>query len=220
MRLAAVVGLEAEARILRRRGIAVLASGADPARARALAESQLAAGAGALVSFGISGALDPALATGTILLPRRVVTETGEVFVADELLRNEIARGLGARGLVFDARDLLGRDGIVATASEKATLFRATGAVAVDLESHIAARAVRDRARFVALRAVADGAGFDLPSAAFVGLHRDGRAAPFAVLRALARAPAQLPALVRLALLTRAALSALARSAPALPGSG
>jgi adenosylhomocysteine nucleosidase len=217
MALAAIAGLEAEARILRRVGIATEASGADPARAAAIVERLLAAGARALLSFGIAGGLAPGLAPGTILLPRRVVTEAGETFSADETLRQNIARRLAAMGFVVEERDLLGCDAIAATTEEKARLFHRIGAVAVDLESLAAARAAaRAHVAFAALRAVADPAEFDLPPAALVGLGRDGRAAPLPVLGALARAPAQLPALIRLALLTRAALRSLSRSAPAL----
>jgi adenosylhomocysteine nucleosidase len=220
MALAALAGLEAEARILRRLGVPAETSGADPARAERLAARLLAEGADAILSFGIAGALAPGLAPGTILLPRRVVTEAGERYAADETLRDGIARRLTAMGVPFEERDLLGRDAIAATAAEKSNLFRRTGAVAVDLESHAAARAASRAGKdFAALRAVADPAAFDLPPAALVGLGRDGRPALLPVLGALARAPAQLPALIRLALLTRAALRTLSRSAPALLGS-
>jgi len=216
MALAALVGLRAEARILRRRGIRAEACGADPARAAALAVRLRAAGADAILSFGIAGALAPDAASGTILLPRRVVSEAGEAFAADAALRQGIAERLVASGLSFDERDLLGRDRIASSAEEKAALFRRTGAAAVDLESHAAARA---GGRFVVLRAIADPADFALPPAALVGLDSSGNAAVGAVLGALLGAPAQLPDLIRLALLTRRALRTLSRTASALPGS-
>ncbi len=218
--LAALTGLEAEARILRRCGVPAEACGADPARAAAIAERLLAAGATGILSFGIAGALAPDLAPGTVLLPRRVVTEAGETYAADAALRDGIAQRLAASGLALDERDLLGRDTIAATAQEKAALFRCTGAVAVDLESHAAARAASRAGRaFAALRAVADPADFELPPAALAGLDRDGKAAPAPVLRALLREPGQLGALIRLALLTRSALRTLSRTVSALPGS-
>ena len=216
MALAALVGLAAEARILRRRGIRAEACGADASRASAIAARLRAAGADAILSFGIAGALAPDAASGTILLPRRVVGEAGEVFAADAALRNGIARALAASGLSFDERDLLGRDKVTASVEEKAALFRRTGAAAVDLESHAAARS---GGRFIVLRVVADPADFALPAAALVGLDRDGHATPLPVLGALLGAPAQLPDLVRLALLTRRALRILSRTASALPGS-
>ena len=215
--LAALTGLEAEARVLRRWGMIAEPSGADPARAEAIAARLLADGADGIVSFGIAGALAPDLAPGALLLPRRIVTEAGESYAADPALRERVAQHLAAMGFAADTRDLLGRDEVVATAEEKASLFRRTGAVAVDLESHAAARAAAHAERsFVALRAVADLAGFDLPPAALVGLDRDGRAKIGPVLRELMHKPAQLPALIRLALLTRAALRSLSRSASAL----
>jgi adenosylhomocysteine nucleosidase len=224
--LAAVTGLAAEARILRRAGIIAEPCGGDPRRAAETAARLLAAGATRLLSFGIAGALAPGLATGAVLLPRRVVTEAGERFGVDTTLRDAIAQRLAMLGVSFDERDILGRDTIAASADDKLSLHRNTGAAAVDLESHAAARAARNAgapdagAPFAVLRAVADPAHLALPPAALVGLDGEGNAALLPVLRALLRAPAQLPALVSLALQTRAALRTLSRTAAALPGSG
>ncbi len=72
------------------------------------------------------------------------------------------------------------------------------------------------------LRAVADPAGFALPPAAAIGLDEAGRIALLPVLGSILRHPGQVPALLRLARHTRAALAALERAAAALspPGGG
>ncbi|HUZ75123.1 MAG TPA: hopanoid-associated phosphorylase [Stellaceae bacterium] len=219
MALAAVTGLAAEARILQRRGIEAVATGGDPERTAAAVERILATAA-SLMSFGIAGALAPGLAPGTLLLPRRVVSE-GTAITVDEAWRGRVDEALRALGLRPVADDILGATAIIAAPEEKARLHRRTGAVAVDLESHIAAVAAQRLSRpFMVLRAVADPAGFALPPAAAVGLDAAGRAALLPVLGSILRDPAQVPALLRLARHTRRALAALTQAAAALSWPG
>jgi hypothetical protein len=89
-------------------------------------------------------------------------------------------------------------------------LFHETGAVAVDMESHTAARvAVRHGLPFVALRAIADPASRHVPASAIAGLRPDGRTDVTAVLGSLLRHPGDLPALIHVARDTAMARSAL-----------
>jgi adenosylhomocysteine nucleosidase len=92
---------------------------------------------------------------------------------------------------------IVGSDRIVATVGEKHLLYQQTGALAVDMESHIAARvAARHGLPFAALRVISDRADEALPPAALVGMRSDGGMALGAVLASLARHPGQLPALL------------------------
>jgi adenosylhomocysteine nucleosidase len=217
MRFAAVTGLAAEARILRRRGFSALATAGHPAGTAAACARLFADGADALLSFGIAGALDPALRPGAVLLPRRVRGESGAIFAADPAWHEELRRALAALGLAPEEGDLLGLAAVVMTRDAKTMLRARSGAVAVDLESPIAAAAAGRAGRpFLVLRAVADPAAFALPPAAAVGLDAEGRAAVLPVLSSLLRQPGQLASLLRLALHTRAALKSLARAAAAL----
>ncbi|MDB5714901.1 MAG: phosphorylase, partial [Sphingomonadales bacterium] len=71
-------------------------------------------------------------------------------------------------------------------------------ALAVDTESHIAARvAARHGLPFAALRVISDAADEALPPAALVGMRADGSMALGPVLASLAKSPLQLPALIR-----------------------
>jgi adenosylhomocysteine nucleosidase len=217
MKIAAITGLEAEARIARSAGFAARASGADAMRAALLAERLIAEGATALVSFGLAGALAPGLASGTILLPRRVLSETDDTFAADTAWHVQTFDALRVRGIGAIEDDLFGAARIVASPNEKSALHGRTGASAVDLESGAAAAAARRAGRpFLALRAVADPADFALPPAALVGVDAAGRTALLPVLLSILRRPGQVADLVRLARHTRRALDALARATPAL----
>jgi adenosylhomocysteine nucleosidase len=196
MSFIAVTGLKAEAAIAEGAGIASVCGGGDRAATRAALARAKEAGATGLLSFGIAGALAPDLVPGSIVVADRVVGATARPLV----LPIE-----GRRGAV------LGTDSPIATGTEKASRFAATGALCVDLESDLVAAAGLP---YAVVRAIADPAHRDLPSAALVGLRPDGTPDLAAVLREVAHAPGQIPALIRLALETRAALGALRRAIP------
>ncbi len=191
--------MRAEARIARRLGavgIGPIGIGADSAEALA------AAGAPALISFGIAGGLDPALLPGTLIVPEAVVTLAGERFATDPAL---VAALAGAR-----AGTVLGSAGIVGESAEKAWIFAATGAAAVDMESGAVARAAaRHGIPFAVLRVIGDPAGRDLPPAAKAAFDPGGGIALFPLIASLAAAPSQLPGLIALARETRRALRRL-----------
>jgi len=89
---------------------------------------------------------------------------------------------------------------------------RATGAAAVDTESHIAAAiAARYGLPFAAFRVVADSAWRTLPPVASVALARNGKIKRAAVLRSMAGNPAQIPSVLRTAHEARRAFRALSR---------
>ena len=210
MKVAAVTGLAAEAKLARRAGLVARPSGGVPAQTTAIAETLLREGAEALISFGIAGALAPALMPGTLLVPRAVIDESGARYAADSKWRMHITDALRGAGLRVDEGDLLGARAAAAAPARKAELHRITSAVAVDLESHLVAQAAARAARpFLVLRAVADSATRGLPDAAVHGLAPNGKPALGRVLLSVARDPRQIPALIRLAGDTRCALDAL-----------
>ncbi|HXY98540.1 MAG TPA: nucleoside phosphorylase [Stellaceae bacterium] len=216
MALAAVTGLAAEATIARRAGLRAAAAGGGGTRIASLIAGLIAEGANGLVSFGICGGLDPALASGSLLLPLAVREETGARLPVDRAWHAAVAAALAEAGIAAATGDLLGAAAPAATPERKRALH-AGGAVAVDLESHFVAQAARAaRLPFLVLRAVADPAARRLPPAALAGLDDEGHAALGPVLQSLWRQPAQLPALVQIACETKAALRALRRAAPLL----
>jgi hopanoid-associated phosphorylase len=210
MKVGAVTGLVAEAKVAQRGGFIARPSGGIAAQTTAIAETLLRDGAEALISFGIAGALAPSLTPGTLLVPRAVIDDRGARYAVDSEWRIEITETLRRAGLSIEARDLLGASEAAASPARKAELHRITGAVAVDLESHlVAAVAARAGKPFLVLRAVSDSAAQFLPDAAVHGLASNGKPALGRVLLSVARDPRQIPALIRLAGDTRRALDAL-----------
>ncbi len=206
----------AEAKAAHGPDIRVLSGGGDCVRLAAELEEAVANGAAAVISFGIAGGLAPGLKAGTCLIARSVLTEEGERFEADIAWARKLSLAVGGAPIV----DLAGVDTPAVGPAAKRALHVRTGAVAVDMESHIAARiAAKHKLPFVALRVVADPAERQLPHAALVGMRPDGSVAVGAVLASLARQPRQIPLLVRTALDARAAFSTLFRSREMLSGS-
>jgi adenosylhomocysteine nucleosidase len=215
--IVAVTGLAVEARIASGPGVRALAGGGN-ARQLALAlERELARGARGVISFGVAGGLAEDIVRGTWLVARAVVTPTKR-WPCDTAWTRMLAERLhGALTM-----DLTGTDAPITESAAKRALYRTTGAAAVDTESHIAAAiAASHGVPFAAFRVVVDAAQRDLPPAASVALEPDGKISGVAVLRSLARAPAQFPLLVRTAIDARAAFRALSRGRRLLgPGLG
>lgn len=199
-----VTGLHAEARVLR--GLPLVAcAGAEPeAAARAL----VAAGAKRLLSFGLAGGLDPALKPGTLVLATKVVAAT-EAWPTDDRWRRACLRP----GMVEAA--LAGSDTAICARADKEVLHRASGAVAVDMESHAIARvAAAAGLPLLALRAIADPAGRALPQGVVRVIDGQGKISLAAALWALLTHPLAMALLARDA---RAGLAGL-RSARGLLG--
>ena len=180
-------------------------------------EAALRAAAGAaaaLVSFGIAGGLDPDLRPGTCLVADSVLTVSGTGYETDADWTARLAALLGCA-----RRSFVGVDHPLADVAAKAALRDASGAAAVDMESHRVARiAAESGLPFVGIRVIADPASGQLPHAATVGMRPDGRVDIAAVLLSLARDPRQVPGLIRTAIEARAAFAGLFRGRQLLDG--
>jgi adenosylhomocysteine nucleosidase len=201
----AVTCLALEARIALGPGVSVICN--QGSHLVAAVEAAIARGAAGVISFGIAGGLAPDLVAGDWIVGSAVRTGQ-ESYSTDRAWARILLEALP--GAIH--ADIVGMDVPIAGASEKRRLHARTGAVAVDTESHIAARiAAAHRIPFAACRAIIDSAHRDLPPAAMVGLRPDGTPDVFAVFRSVAKQPSQLPALIRTAVDARIAGGALRR---------
>ncbi len=207
-KIAVIAGMRAEAALLPR-GVAFACAGGNTARAYDEAKRLLADGAGALLSFGIAGGLDPARRTGDLVIGSAVVVGDA-THSCDSGWRMALSAALpgAVNGIVYGAANA------VVYPVEKELLFRRTRSIAVDLESAGVALACFEAGKpFAVLRAIADPASRAIPPAALAGLTPLGRMDPLAVLRGVLRRPGDLGGLMRLGAETRTALRALAGAA-------
>lgn len=193
MTLLAVVGLRREARIVAGPALKTLAGGGVSKTLVARIEAALAPDVRGVISIGIAGALDPRLRVGEGVIATAVMA-------GSERYRVDLAWSDRLAALLPEARrgPIAGSSIPIADAAAKAALHRQGGALSVDMESHFAAEVAHRRGLpFAAVRVVSDGADRALPSAALLGMRPDGGMDIAAVVGALMRDPAQLPALIR-----------------------
>lgn len=219
-----VAALAAEARTLgvpirHRAGLSALrdgtlvgVSGIGCAGAETTARALIDAGAGALVSFGMAGGLDPRLSAGAICVPSEVISADGARFITAQAWAERVSASAGGSTA---GGTLLTSAHAIATIEDKARAYLETGAGLVDMESLGVARiAAMHGVPFIAVRVIVDTAADVLP-AAVAAATRDGRVRIGRFIRALSRSPAELGAILRLAQRYRAAtrsLTAVARS--------
>ena len=187
----AVVGLDRERRIVAGAGVTAIVGGGDRRRLEGLLESHIAKARG-VISIGIAGGLAPHLRAGDWVLADTVLAD-GQPIPTDAPWTERLVARLpqATRGL------LAGVDAIVAGAADKAVLQETTSALALDMESHVAARvASRHRLPFAAARVISDPVYRTLPPAARIAMKPDGRIDLAAVLRSLLAKPGQIPALI------------------------
>ena len=183
----AVVGLKREAAVLRGLDVVTIAGGGAPERLRREL-TEAARGADGIVSFGMAGALDPNLAIGDWVIGERVGTITCDAQWIAELRGRMPQARLGP--IYADGR-------LIADPVNKAILHRASGVLAADMESHIAAEIADSLSVPLAvLRCISDEAGAALPAAIAVAMKPDGGLALRAVLGSVLSQPRQLPQLL------------------------
>ena len=179
----AVCGLKREARLLAKAQVRVAIGG----------RFEIPQDVRGIISIGIAGALAPEMEVGDVVVAERIVTAC-EAFETDAKWTARLAASFP--GATIGA--ILGRGTIADTPDVKALLHDSTGAVAVDMESHLAADAALTRGLpFAALRVISDRADQSLPPAALTAMNPDGSIALARVLWSVATRPGQIGALMR-----------------------
>lgn len=115
-----------------------------------------------VVSCGFSGGLDARLAAGDLVLATAVRDDTGDLIAASEPARKAAAAAL--RGMSLVEGEIGCVTSLAATPEEKRALSR-PGMLAIDMESHPAARAAAELGiPWIGVRSIVDGADVALPA--------------------------------------------------------
>ena len=178
-------GFNREVATIRQSGVVVVAGGSNPVGLRARIE-QATAGAAGIMSYGMCGALADGLVIGDWIIGDRlsgaVDAECDPSWAAALLERLPKAR---VGGYFADGR-------MIDTVAEKLALGERHAALAVDMESHVAAAVALERGLpFAILRCVSDGARHLLPHAITVSMRADGGVDAGAMLHSLVARPGQ-----------------------------
>jgi len=206
MTILAVTGLSKEAEIVGVAGVIAVAGGGD-ADGLAAKLKALHGDIRGVISIGLAGALSPHLKVGDVVIADQIITgaENWDCHEGWQVrLMSRLAQA--HQGQIF------GSDVIIEKAETKSGLHTATGALAVDMESQVAARFAASRNLPLAgLRVISDDATHILPPAALVAMKPDGGIAIGRVLGSLLRRPSQVPALIRTARSSNKAFAELLR---------
>ncbi len=194
MTVLAVTGLAKEAKLVGVAGVVAVAGGGDGDRLAAKLDA-LHGDLRGVISIGLAGALSPLLKVGDVVIADQVITGL-EKWDCHEGWRVRLTSRLpfAHQGQLF------GSDVIIENPQTKSGLHNTTGALAVDMESQVAARfAARRNLPLAGLRVISDDATHVLPPAALVAMKPDGGIALGRVLGSLLKRPTQVPALIRTA---------------------
>jgi adenosylhomocysteine nucleosidase len=139
--------------------IALAQSGMGPKPARRAAQALIDGHSPRwVISAGFSGALDPQMKVGDIVVANSIVDVEGTELKIDMNMPANPAAGLYVGRLLMVDR-------IVRSVAEKKSLAERLGAIAVDMESLAVAQVCHDaKARFLAVRVVSDDMSADLPA--------------------------------------------------------
>ncbi len=207
--LLVVTGLQREAQIAAGDDVMTVCSGGSRS-----VLSQWLAGIepprGGVLSFGLAGGLAPDLRSGDIVLASHVFEQSK---------RHDVHTAWHSSMLSTAAKmprvrhgSITGHDAVVAKSTDKAALHASSGALAVDMESHIAALyAHKHGLPFAIVRVISDPVTRSLPAIASNALKPDGNIDLPKVLGGLMRNPGQLPAMIAAGLDSERAFKSLRR---------
>jgi hopanoid-associated phosphorylase len=212
----ALVGLAFEARIAAGPGVFVICrdTGNEVAASLNLAIER---GCRSIISFGVAGGLAPHLRPGNWIVASSII-DAQQIRPTDQAWSEKILEIIPCAGHA----PIVGVDTAITDPNAKRQMHVETGAVAVDMESHIVARLASTHGlSFAAVRVVIDPAHRVVPKAALAGMRPGGGTSVTAVMRELIARPSQLSSLLRVAVDAYAARNALLRARRMLgPGFG
>lgn len=194
-----VTGMAAEARLAVGPGVTTVMAGGNPARLRSMLRARVQPECRAVISIGIAGGLCPSLVPGDVIVATGIAGPNRR-HIASSIVAHRLAARLSDHPKRVIMADVAGADSAVVSPEAKRALRSATGALVVDMESHVAAAfAARHGLPFAAVRVVCDPAHRSLPDLVATALRPDGAVSLCGVARSLWQRPVQVYGMLRLA---------------------
>jgi hopanoid-associated phosphorylase len=191
----ALVGLAFEARIAEGDGVLVVCRGSASAVQGAVTRA-IQHGCRSIISFGLAGGLAPHLCPGDIVVASSILDAE-----ATRMTNRDWSRKLLEALPASHHGPIVGVNAPIGDPRAKRELFTTTGAVAVDMESHLVARvAALHGLAFAAIRVIVDPAHRSVPEAALLAMRPDGNTELRPMLREIMLRPQQFWELFRIAL--------------------
>lgn len=218
--LGIVVALKAEAQILVNRKDwgegcyhhyekIIKVSGVGPVRARRAAEELIEKGATALLSWGTAGGLQIDLSPGELILPFKVLLSRKVGYPVNFTWHDRLKNRL-CKHMDIHTGSIIQSPTTIRSTSEKLSLYRRDGAIAVDMESTAVAQVAKaSSVPFIAIRAITDSVHMTIPKCVLNATDEFGIAHPFRFLKSLLRHPDEIYPMMRLVLGFRAAQKTL-----------
>jgi len=177
----------------------IVLSSIGPANAAIAANKLIDSGATLLISWGCCAGLQKDLDAGTIVIPDKIFAADGDSFTFGGTIRNNLIDAISSyatihTGSIAEAASLLRNTDF------KSVLYNKTKAAAADMESAAIAIIAKNRnVEFIAIRAIADDATTVIPSCVEKAMNANGGVSMFSFLINLAKRPAELTPLIRVA---------------------
>ena len=169
----------------------VFCAGMGAHNASQAAQALIAADVDALVSWGVAGALDPALASGDTVLPVQVRDSEQNIYTVDHAWHAALKSRLGQQRLFADGTILSVQD-VQHDVGSKSNLHQATQALAVDMESAAVARvALNANKPFVVVRTIFDSASMRIPASSTNATDQYGQVSIPKLITGVIRMPAE-----------------------------
>ena len=167
----------------------------------------------ALISWGVSGAIDPSLNSGDVLIPE-IISFNNEDYITSTWWKNNIYDHLKKYLSNIKAVNILSVNEISGSLENKKDIFSNTGSNAVDMESGtIASIAKSENKEFIALRTVADDANTIIPDTVISNIDHLGRPDLIPVISSCLKHPGQIIDLLKLARKHKRAIHSLTQIA-------
>ena len=167
----------------------------------------------ALISWGVSGAVDPSLNSGDVLIAE-VIMSNNDDYITPARWRNDIYDHLKKSFSYIKIGKILSINEISGSIENKEEFFSHTGTNAVDMESSsIATIAKSENKEFIAIRAVADDAKTIIPETVISNIDHLGRPNLIPFISSCVKQPDQIIDLFKLAKKHKIAIHSLTQIA-------